>query len=71
MVLLENNWGKVRCPKCDSVMDQITKDDIYNSLDDGHYIICPVCGSSIWFNDKYTQHHIVKNAMKHGGIPHK
>ena len=20
MILLENNWGKVRCPHCDSVM---------------------------------------------------
>lgn len=69
MRLLENNWGKVRCPKCDSVMDQITKKDIHDS-DDGHFIICPVCGSSIWFNDKYVSHHIVKNAKIPGGILH-
>ena len=69
MRLLENNWGKVRCQKCDSVMDDITKEDIYNS-DDGHYIICPVCESQIWFNDEYEKHHIVENAITLGGIPH-
>lgn len=70
MRLLENNWGKVRCPKCDSVMDQIVKEDIYDS-DDGHYIICPICRSRIWFNDEYEKHHIVENAMTPGGIPHR
>ena len=70
MRLLENNWGKVRCPKCDSVMDQIVKEDIYDS-NDGHYIFCPACGSRIWFNDEYEKHHIVENAMSSIGIPHR
>lgn len=69
MRLLENNCGKVRCSKCDSVMDEITKDDIYDS-DDTHYMICPICRSRIWFNDEYEKHHIVENAMSFGGIPH-
>ena len=70
MRLLENNWGKVRCTTCDSVMDQIVKDDIYDS-DDGHYIICPICGSRIWFNDEHVLNHIVQNAFTPGGIPHR
>lgn len=71
MELIENNWGRVRCSHCDSVMDKITKDDIYDSEDDGHYIICPVCGTKIWFDDVYLSHHIVENAMTPGGIPHR
>lgn len=70
MRLIENNWGRVRCSKCDSVMDQIIKEDIYDS-DDGHYIICPVCQSRIWFNDEHEPHHIVQNAMSPFGIPHR
>lgn len=70
MELIENNWGRVRCPKCDSVMDHITKDDIYDS-DDGHYMICPVCNSNIWFDDKYVSHPVVENALSPFGIPHR
>lgn len=70
MELIENNWGRVRCPHCDSVMDKITKDDIYDS-DDGHYMICPVCLKRIWFNDEYEPNHIVQNAFTPGGIPHR
>ena len=50
MELLENNWGKVRCQDCDSVM-KIDKDDIQYQFDDGYYIVCPVCGARIWFRD--------------------
>lgn len=49
MTLLENNWGKVRCTECDSVM-KIDKSDI-NPHEDGWYVLCPVCGSRIWFNE--------------------
>ena len=60
MKLIENNWGKVRCPKCDSVM-MPDKEDILESDDDGHYIICPVCKSKIWFGDDnvYDEHPVI------------
>ena len=48
MTLLENNWGKVRCKECDSVMKP-DQGDIF-SHEDGFYVICPVCGSRIWFD---------------------
>ena len=48
MILLENNWGNVRCPHCDSVMKP-EKEDILHHYDDGEYMICPVCGRHIWF----------------------
>lgn len=70
MRILENNWGKVRCHKCDSVMGHIVKDDIYDS-EDGHYMICPICGAFVWFNNEYEKHHIVENALSMFGIPHK
>lgn len=70
MRLLENNLGRVRCPKCDSVMDQIEKRDIHDS-DDGHYMVCPVCGATIWFDDKYEPNYIVQNALSPIGIPHR
>lgn len=74
MILLENNWGKVRCPKCDSVMKP-EKGDIFYSYDDGHYIVCPVCGSRIWFgecgsdvmNEEYAGNPVIYKILK--GIP--
>lgn len=69
MRLIENNWGRVRCPKCDSVMDSIMKDDIRDS-DDGHYIVCPVCGSRIWFNDEYGEHPVIGKILS-GQLWHK
>lgn len=60
--LLENNWGRVRCPHCDSVIEP-EKKDIQESLDDGHYMICPVCDGTIWFNDKYTEHPVISKIL--------
>ena len=64
MILIENNWGKVRCPKCDSVMIP-DKEDIRGTLDDGHYIVCPVCDSRIWFNDAdpYEKHPVISKIL--------
>ena len=62
MELLENNWGKVRCPKCDSVMIP-DKEDIKDTLDDGHYVTCPVCNSTIWFNDEDEVHPVIQNVL--------
>ena len=62
MELLENNWGKVRCPRCDSVM-RPEKQDIKDTLDDGHYMICPVCGSTIWFDDDEETHPVVEGLI--------
>ena len=58
MRLIENNWGRVRCPKCDSVMDQITKEDIRDS-DDGHYIIKPSCEKYKVFSFVYETGHLL------------
>lgn len=37
------------------------KEDILESEDDGHYIICPVCKSKIWFGDDnvYDEHPVI------------
>ena len=51
-------------------MNEIAKDDIYDN-DSGHYIICPVYGSRIWFNGEYEKHHIVENIMTLGRILHR
>lgn len=65
MKLLENNWGKIRCPYCDSVME-IEKDDIQEHYDDGLYVVCPICDSIIWCEDNP----VVKN-IKQGILWHK
>jgi len=52
MKLIENNWGKVRCPFCESVMEP-DKEDIMTNSDYENYIICPVCDSKIWFEDNH------------------
>ena len=62
MELIENNWGRVRCPYCDSVMKP-SKEDIQESLDDGHYIICPICNGKIWFNDEYNEHPVISKIL--------
>ena len=62
MKLIENNWGRVRCPHCDSVMEP-EKKDIQESLDDGHYMTCPICDETIWFNDKYTEHPVISKIL--------
>lgn len=62
MELLENNWGNVRCPRCDSVM-RPDKQDIKDTLDDGHYMVCPVCESTIWFNDDEEPHPVISKIL--------
>lgn len=62
MKLIENNWGRVRCPHCDSVMEP-EKKDIQESLDDGHYMTCPICDGTIWFNDKYNEHPVISKIL--------
>ena len=62
MKLIENNWGRVRCPHCDSVMEP-EKKDIQESLDDGHYMTCPICDGTIWFNDKYAEHPVISKIL--------
>jgi YgiT-type zinc finger domain-containing protein len=69
MTLLENNFGKVRCKTCDSVMIP-DKEDVKYSYDDGHFVICPVCGERIWFNDEDYRNPVCAHILK-GGIPHK
>lgn len=62
MELIENNWGRVRCPHCDSVMKP-DKEDIKESLDDGHYMVCPICDSKIWFNDEHNPHPVISKIL--------
>ena len=72
MILLENNWGKVRCPHCDSVMKP-EKEDIIHDYDegDGEYRICPVCGRRIWFghnditmSEDYAENPVIYRILK-------
>jgi uncharacterized C2H2 Zn-finger protein len=65
MKLLENNWGKIRCPYCDSVME-IEKDDIMDNCDGEIFITCPVCDSYIWLT-----HNPVAQKIKDGITWHK
>ena len=39
------------------------KKDIQESLDDGHYMTCPICDGTIWFNDKYTEHPVISKIL--------
>lgn len=65
MILLENNYGKLRCPYCDSVM-KIEPSDINVNSDNELYVICPVCNSTIWVTDN-----IVIKRIKDGILYHK
>ena len=65
MKLLENNWGKIRCPYCDSVME-IEKKDIMDNSDGEIFIICPVCESYIWLT-----HNVVARRIQEGINWHK
>ena len=65
MKLLENNYGKLRCPHCDSVME-IEPNDVETDYDNELYVICPVCDSTIWVTDN-----AVVKRMKEGILWHK
>ena len=65
MKLLENNYGKLRCPHCDSVME-IEPNDVEANYDNELYIVCPVCNSKIWVTDN-----AVVKRMKDGILYHK
>lgn len=71
MELLENNYGKVRCKVCDSVMKPSKEDVKVSPYGDGHYIICPVCNSYIWLNDYSYERNPVLDHILAGGLPHK
>lgn len=64
MKLLENNWGKLRCPHCDSVME-IEPSDIETNYDNELYVVCPVCDSNIWVTDNVVAHQMKKGIMWH------
>ena len=64
MKLLENNWGKLRCPHCDSVME-IESSDIETNYDNELYVVCPVCDSNIWVTDNVVAHQMKKGIMWH------
>lgn len=66
MELLENNFGKLRCEGCDSVMRiESDKDFAYSYNDDCYTVTCPVCGSVRWLEksnplvQSYIYHRIV------------
>jgi Zn finger protein HypA/HybF involved in hydrogenase expression len=65
MILLENNYGKLRCLQCDSVM-KIEPSDINVDCDNELYVICPVCNSKIWGTNN-----IVVKRIKDGILYHK
>lgn len=68
MVILENNFGKIRCDICDSVFT-LEKGDLKSpSQDPGEYYFeCPVCGYQKWIPE---DHDYIK-LNKFGAIPHK
>ena len=69
MTLIENNYGKVRCKTCDSVMIP-DKDDVHMNSDFEYYVICPVCGERIWFDGNPGTNPVL-NHILNGGLPHK
>ncbi len=69
MTLIENNFGKVRCKICDSVMIP-DKEDVHINSDFEHYITCPVCGSNIWLDEGYNSNPVLLHILN-GGIPHR
>ena len=64
MILLENNYGKLRCPYCDSVM-KIESSDINTNYDNELYVICPVCNSNIWVTNNAVIKRIKDNILYH------
>ncbi len=64
MKLLENNWGKLRCPYCDSVME-IEPNDVESNYDNELYVVCPVCDSKIWVTDNPVVKLIKSGIMYH------
>ena len=69
MELLENNYGKVRCNTCDSVLKP-DKDDVCSNYDGEYYVICPVCDQRIWFHGNPNTNPVLKHIIT-GGLPHK
>lgn len=65
MILLENNYGNLRCPYCDSIM-KIESSDINTNYDNELYVVCPVCNSNIWVTDN-----VVIKRIKDGILYHK
>lgn len=67
MRIIENNYGNIRCPMCDSVF-QLEKGDLKTSWHDPeYYFICPVCGHTKW----YDEDHPYVEASKTGIMVHK
>lgn len=55
MELIENNFGKVRCHECDSVVKVEKKGDlVYEIHDDCYSLTCPVCGAKRWLEKDNT-----------------
>ena len=69
MKLIENNYGKVRCKTCDSVIIPDRK-DICSNYDNECYVVCPVCGQDIWFDGNPDTNPVLKHII-HGGLPHR
>jgi rubrerythrin len=53
MELLENNFGKLRCEECDSVIRIEGDNDFeYSYNDDCYTVTCPVCGATKWLEKR-------------------
>ena len=64
MILLENNYGRLRCPYCDSVI-KVESSDINETYDNELYTICPVCDSNIWVTGNIVIKRIKDNILYH------
>ncbi len=68
MRIIENNYGNIRCPMCDSVF-QLEKGDLQwtHTDEDSYYFECPICGALKWFDED----HPYVEASKTGIMVHK
>ena len=73
MKILENNFGKIRCPYCDSVFELEKGDLTECSQDPGEYYFeCPICGEHKYFEpDIFGQDSPYVKIHKYGSTPHK
>ncbi|WP_296864718.1 hypothetical protein [uncultured Methanobrevibacter sp.] len=72
MIILENNFGKIRCPYCDSVF-KLEKGDLTQCSQDPevYYFECPICYERKYFEDDVFEHSSYIRLHKYGMVPHK
>ena len=63
MKIIENNFKKLRCTECDSVVEiESDMDFEYSYIDDCYTVTCPVCGAKRWLE---TSNPLVQEFIYH------